>query len=132
MKSIVFDSYAILKFYQDEKGADEIEKLLMSAQNGDLKAYISEINLGEIYYQTIRRVGLSVATKHLEEFSTLPVDVVPPSSDIIMSASEIKAQYAISYADCFAAATAIKYSASIITGDAEFKKIEHIAKVVWI
>jgi ribonuclease VapC len=48
MKSIVFDSYAILKFYQDEKGADEIEKLLMSAQNGDLKAYISEINLGEI------------------------------------------------------------------------------------
>jgi ribonuclease VapC len=132
MKSIVFDSYAILKFYQDEKGADEIEKLLMSAQNGDLKAYISEINLGEIYYQTIRRGGLSAAKKHLEEFSTLPVDVVPPSSDIIMSASEIKAQYAISYADCFAAATAIKYSASIITGDAEFKKIEHIAKVVWI
>ena len=132
MKSIVFDSYAILKFYQDEKGADEIEKLLMSAQNGDLKAYISEINLGEIYYQTIRRVGLSAAKKNLEEFSTLPVAVVPPSSDIILSASEIKAQYAISYADCFAAATALKYSASIVTGDAEFRKIEHFAKVVWI
>jgi ribonuclease VapC len=132
MKSIVFDSYAILKFYQDEKGADEIEKLLMSAQNGDLKAYISEINLGEIYYQTIRRVGLPAAKKNLEQFFTLPVEVVPPSSEIILSASEIKAQYAISYADCFAAATALKYSASIITGDAEFKKIEHFAKVVWI
>lgn len=132
MKSIVLDSYAILKFYQDEEGADEIEKLLMSAQNGDVKAYISEINLGEVYYQSIRRVGLPAAKKQLEQFVTLPVEVVPPSSEIILSASEIKARYAISYADCFTAATALKYSASIITGDAGFKKIEQLVKVVWI
>jgi ribonuclease VapC len=132
MKSIVFDSYAILIFYQDEQGADKTENLLMAAQGGNLKAYISEINLGEIYYQTIRRVGLTAAKKNLEQFITLPVEVVPPSSEIILSAAEIKAQYAISYADCFAAATALKYSAPIITGDAEFKKIEHFIKVVWI
>jgi len=62
----------------------------------------------------------------------MPVEVIAPSSEIILSASEIKAQYAISYADCFAAATALKYSASIITGDTEFKKIEHLVKIVWI
>ncbi|HUU53185.1 MAG TPA: hypothetical protein VMW44_00925 [Candidatus Bathyarchaeia archaeon] len=38
-----------------------------------------------------------------------------------VKASEIKAKFAISYADCFAAATALKFSASIITGDPELK-----------
>jgi predicted nucleic acid-binding protein len=132
MKNIVLDAYAILKFYQDEDGADEVEKLLMTAQEGGLWACISEINLGEIYCQAIRRKGLPAARKHLEQFYALPVEVIAPSSEIILSASEIKAHYAISYADCFAAATALKYSASIIAGDIEFKKIEHLVKVVWI
>lgn len=132
MKNILFDSHAILKFYQDEDGADKVEKLLISSHQGDIKAYISEINLGEVYYMTIRRLGLAFARSHLEQFSELPIQVIPPSSDIILSASEIKAEYAISYADCFAIATALKVGASIITGDPDFKKVENLAEIVWI
>jgi ribonuclease VapC len=43
-----------------------------------------------------------------------------------MKAAEVKAEYVISYADCFAVATAEQLSASIITGDPEFKKVEHL------
>ena len=93
---------------------------------------MSEINLGEVYYITIRRLGVASAKDHLEQFVELSIQIVPPSSDIILSASEIKAEYAISYADCFAAATALKFQASIITGNPEFKKIEHIIKIDWI
>ena len=132
MKNILFDSYAILKFYQDEDGADEVEKLLISSRRGDLMSYISEINLGEVYYKTIRRLGLTSARTHLEQFFELPVQVIPPSSDVILSASEIKAEYAISYADCFAVATALKVAASIITGDPEFKKVGHLIEIIWI
>ncbi len=132
MKNILLDSYAILKFYQDEEGADKVERLLISSHQGNLKAYISEINLGEVHYKTIRRLGLLSARNYLEQFSELPIHVIPPSSDIILSASEIKAEYAISYADCFAVATALKLVASIITGDPEFKKVEHLVKIEWI
>jgi ribonuclease VapC len=132
MKNILFDSHAILKFYQDEDGADKVEKLLISSREGGLKSYISEINLGEVYYKIIRRLGLASARNHLEQFSELPVQVIPPSSDIILSASEIKAEYAISYADCFAVATALSVEASIVTGDPEFKKVEHLVEIVWI
>ena len=132
MKNILFDSYAILKFFQDEDGAGKIEKFLISSRQGDLKAYISEINMGEVYYKTIRRLGLGSARSHLEQFFELPTQVIPPSSDIILSASEIKAEYAISYADCFAVATALKVVASIITGDPEFKKVEHLVEIIWI
>lgn len=132
MKNILFDSYAILKFYQDEDGADKVEKFLISSRQGDLKAFMSEINLGEVYYMTIRRLGLASAKEYQEQFFELSIQVVPPSSDIILSASEIKAEYAISYADCFAVATALGVEASIITGDPEFKKVEHLVKIDWI
>ena len=132
MKNILFDSYAILKFYQDEPGADKVEKLLVSSQQGNLKAYMSEINLGEVYYKTIRSLGLEPAKNYLEQLFELPIQVVSPSSDIILSASEIKAEYAISYADCFAVATALQFATTIITGDPEFKKVQHIIKIEWI
>ena len=132
MKNVVFDSYAILKYYQDEDGAYKVEDLLISSQQGALKAYISEINLGEIYYMTIRRLGLESAKGRLEQFFELPIQVISPSSDIILSASEIKAECAISYADCFAVATALKVSASIITGDPEFKKVENLVDIEWV
>jgi predicted nucleic acid-binding protein len=132
MKNIVFDSYAILKFYQDEDGADKVEKLFISSRQGDLQAYISEINLGEVYYKTIRRLGLEPAKNYLEYFHELPIQVISSSSEIILSASEIKAEHSISYADCFAVATALKFSASIITGDPEFKKVKHLVKIVWV
>ena len=132
MKSILFDSHAILKFSQDEKGADLVEQFLQKSQKGCLKAYMSEINLGEVYYQTIRKIGLESAQQYLERLTQLPFKIVTPTSELIMYAAEIKAQYAISYADCFAAATALKYSAAIITGDPEFRKIESLVKINWV
>jgi predicted nucleic acid-binding protein len=132
MKNILLDSYAIFRFYQDEPGADKVEQFLVSSREGKLQAYISEVNLGEVYYKTIRRIGLASARDHLEQFFELPIQVIPPSSEIILSAAEIKAEYAISYADCFAVATALKVSASIVTGDPEFSKVEHLVEILWI
>ena len=131
-KSIIFDSFAILKYYQDEPGADRVEKLLRSAQRGQLKALMSEINLGEVYYLTIRRIGLEPAKENLERLLNLPIEIISPHSELIMRAAEIKAQFAISYADCFAVATAELFSGSLLTGDPEFKKVEHLVTVDWV
>lgn len=131
-KSILFDSFAILKYYQDEIGAEKVENLLRSSQRDRLTAFMSEINLGEVYYLTIRRIGLEPAKENLERLLHLPIKIISPSSELIMRAAEIKAESAISYADCFAVATAEQLSASIITGDPEFKKVEHLVSVDWI
>ena len=132
MKNILFDSHAILKFSQDEKGADKVEQFLQKSQKGIIRACMSEINLGEVYYQMIRKVGLESAREYLERLKQLPFEIVNLTSDLVMHASEIKAEYAISYADCFAVATALKFSATIITGDPEFKKVEKIVKIEWV
>ena len=132
MNSVVLDSHAILRFAQDETGAERVEELLRASEEGKIQAFVSEINLGEVYYITVRRLGVEAARRFLEQFSTLTVQRVPVFWELIESASELKAQHAISYADCFAAATALKIHGAIVTGDPEFKKIEHIVPIDWI
>ncbi|MCL5405434.1 MAG: type II toxin-antitoxin system VapC family toxin [Deltaproteobacteria bacterium] len=132
MKSVTFDSHAILKFAQDEAGADRVEELLRAAEEARVRACVNEINLGEVYYITMRRLGVESARRFLEQFSTLAVERIAASWQIIESAAELKARHALSYADCFAAATALRHGASLVTGDTEFKKVEHLVPIEWI
>ncbi|MBI5749367.1 MAG: PIN domain-containing protein [Nitrospinae bacterium] len=47
-------------------------------------------------------------------------------------AAEYKAQYSISYADCFVLASAIEYKVIVVTSDSEFKKVEQLVEIFWI
>ena len=132
MKKIVFDAHAILTWVQAEKGHKKVKSFITSCRDKSLHGYMNQINLGEVYYKTIRVVGLTEAKKFLESFYLLPLEILLPTSDIIWSASEIKAKYSISYADCFAAATAISLKAHIVTGDQEFKKLSKLIPIEWI
>jgi ribonuclease VapC len=62
----------------------------------------------------------------------LPILLVQNDFQDVIDAARIKAEYPLSFADCFAVATAIRESAIILTGDPEFKKIEHLAKIEWL
>ncbi len=132
MRDVVLDSHAILKFVQDEAGAEKVEEILKASHRGEIRAFLNEINLGEIYYITVRKMGMEVATELLEHMGNLPIKRVPATWDVIAAASRVKAQYALSYADCFAVASALRWGAAIVTGDPEFKRVEHLVEVDWI
>jgi uncharacterized protein len=132
MKRIFFDAHAILRWTQKERGYQKVKSLLIACREESALGYMNQINLGEVYYKTIRAIGLEEAQKFLENFLRLPLSIILPDSELIWKSSEIKAEYAISYADCFAAATAIRYEAAILTGDREFKKIESLVSIEWL
>jgi len=77
-------------------------------------------------------MGIESAREFLEHFHNLRIEMVPASWEIIASASEVKAKYALSYADCFAVASALRHDASVVTGDPEFKNVEHMVEIDWI
>ena len=56
--------------------------------------------------------------------------IIPCPNDLIYRAAELKARYPISYADAFALAMALEHSAVLVTGDPEFRQVEHLVKVV--
>jgi predicted nucleic acid-binding protein len=132
MKRILFDSHAILKWTQKEPGYQKVKSFIIACRDESTIGYMNQINLGEVYYKSIRAVGIDRARDFLENFLRLPINIILPESELIWKACEIKAEHPISYADCFAAVTAIKFNAAILTGDPEFKKVEKIVSVEWI
>ena len=132
MKNILFDSHAILKWTQKETGYKKIRSLMLGCRKGSTTGYMNLLNLGEVYYKSIRAVGPEKAKEFLENFQLLAIDLVLPDTELIWKASEIKADYPISFADCFAAATALRYCAVIVTGDPEFEKLEKIVNILWL
>jgi hypothetical protein len=58
--------------------------------------------------------------------------VLPIPDTLVFKAAELKAEYAISYAGCFALACAFEQSAILVTGDPEFKKVTPSVNIHWI
>ena len=55
--------------------------------------------------------------------------MIPFSEDLFWHAVELKAQYRMSYADCFAAALAIAAHATLLTSDPEFEVLGNLVKL---
>ena len=72
------------------------------------------------------------AKKFLDAFLLLPITIIHPTDEIIWNVAEMKAEHSISLADCFAAVTAIEKGAVILSGDPDFKKIEHVVRIEWM
>jgi len=132
MKRIVFDAHAILRWTQKEPGYQKVKSLMVACREGSASGYMNRINLGEVHYKTIRVLGPEGAKDFMENFLRLPITIVLPDEPLIWKAAELKAQYPISYADCFAAATALIHNAAVLTGDPEFKKLAKVVSVEWL
>lgn len=130
--SYVLDSYALIAHFEDEAGGEYVRKILRGALDERTKLFLSVINLGEIYYNTLRERGIKKADEAKFIIEQLPISIVSADIAITMEAAKLKAVYPIAYADCFAAALGIQKMAKIITGDPEFKKIEEKVKIEWI
>lgn len=131
-KKYLLDSYAVLAWIQDEKGAQFVEDLLYRARENKENVLLNIINLGEIYYRCARVLDMESARNLLENIKLLPIKITPCPNELVIEAAEIKARYAIAYADAFAVASAIREKACIITGDPEFKEVEHLVEIYWL
>jgi predicted nucleic acid-binding protein len=128
----VLDSYALLAFFQDEPGADLVEKILIDAEYGHAEVYLCVINWGEIYYTIKRRLGDRIAEEKIEEIEHMAINIVSADKILTGKAAKIKANFSMSYADSFAAALSQMKDAELITGDKEFKSVEKEIKIIWI
>jgi ribonuclease VapC len=90
------------------------------------------INLGEIIYMTKRRFGDQKKVELLGRVHQLGFKILPVPESLVYKAAELKAEYPISYADCFALACTLEQSAVLVTGDPEFKKVAHLVRIQWI
>ena len=122
-RSFVLDTSALLAYWNDEKGADEVEKILRMGLSAP-KVYISFMTLMEAKYQLWRRVGKEVAEDFGRLVRNLPVVRIDITDPILNHASEIKATTKLSVADSWIIATAIETGSALVHKDPEFEQIK--------
>jgi len=129
----LLDSFALLAYLHGETGFEKVRDILEEAQKSNGSLLMNEINIGETYYILFRKRGLEKAEYFLDTILVaLPIVMVQNDFQDVIDAARIKGEYPLSFGDCFAVATARRKKAIILTGDPEFKKIEHLAKIEWL
>jgi predicted nucleic acid-binding protein len=126
MRAVVLDAWAVLALLRGERPAlDVMTRYVNQAEAGRAKLGMNIVNLGEVLYRLIQLEGMVEAKKHVSRFRAGPVDILPAREDVVVEAAELKAEYAISYADAFAVATARRQKAMLLTGDPEILALPH-------
>ena len=132
MKKYIIDSFAMIAFFENEPGASRVAQILKSIMNRKIKGYMSVINWGEIYYNTMREEGIETAENIIRQMKKYSIDLIDADQQLTYDAAKLKGNYKIAYADCFAAALAIRLDAFVVTGDPEFEKLENEVRIEWI
>lgn len=135
MRSVVFDTQALLVLYLGESGSEEVENYLEDVSERKSKGYLNIVNLVELSY-ILRRRGGSMAEEKERNLRSFGVRMVPVTynSPLWRKAATIKAENSLSIADAFAASTALVYKGTLVTGsDIEFEgvanlQVEHVGK----
>ena len=55
MKIFVIDACALIAYLFDEEGSDFFQNMLIQARNSEIEMVMHFANLGEVYYDTLKR-----------------------------------------------------------------------------
>lgn len=129
----LLDSFALLAYLNKESDFEKVKDVLAKAQESGSSVLMNEINVGETYYIIFRKRGVEKADYFLDTvLAALPIVAVPNNLEHVIEAARIKAEYPLSFSDCFAVATALRERAIVLTGDPEFRTVEHLVEIEWL
>ena len=110
---MVLDAWAVLALLRGEPAGARVEQAVATGHG-----VASWVNLGEVFYKEVRKVGEMRARGALSQVLA-NIRSEEPDRDLVLAAASIKVAGGLSYADCFALATAARHRAPLLTGDPE-------------
>jgi len=124
---IVLDTKPIIKLFAKEEGWEQVAAIMTSMEAGKIEAGISVVTLTEVYYKYLRERRPDLASTRTEQlrYSTYLEKIVIDDT-IAVKAGEFKGRYNIPVADAYIAASAYSWGGTIISDDADFKRIKEI------
>ena len=126
MSNVYFlDACALIAFLSGENGSDKIKLILQDALQKKVILRMNQINLLEVYYNTIKKYDQNTANKVLEEIGELPIEIIIGlKNDVLKEAGRIKAKYKIPLGDSIAVAECIVENGILVTSDHnDFEKV---------
>ncbi len=114
--NIILDACAVIAFFQNEAGAENVENIIFDSNNNCM---IHAINSCEVYYDFYRSAGETKANKVIEDLENLNIAIrYDMTAHFCQQVGRYKARIKrISLADCFALALANQEKGILVTSD---------------
>jgi len=122
----VLDASALLRFIDDEAGAQRVSEVIQSHTQGRDRVVMSALHWGEVIGVFYKRRGQPGADRISARLQALQIEPIAASPDRAARSAVIKATRKIPYVDSFAVGLAGDSSRHrLITADFDFKPAEH-------
>jgi len=132
VKTYVFDAAALFAFLENTSAAAKVSELIKEANHRRAEILMSAVNYGEAYGSILRVRGLDRARAIMSAVRALPIVLMDATPLRAIQAADLKSTYRMYYGDSFAAGLAIEHKATLVTSDADFKKLGHGFPVMWL
>ncbi len=131
----VLDAWAILAWLKGKQPAGErVRSLFEAADRRHERLLMNIVNLGEVFYLSVKARDLAYGQRVINMLRSR-IMIISATDSLVMAAATLKSRHPISYADAFAAATALLRDAPLVTGDPELRTMagnEKNLKLEWI
>jgi len=111
----VIDACGLIAYLRGEEGSEKIKALLKGRHN---RFFMHSVNIGEVYYDTLRTSGQEKARELFRDLTRLPINIIwTLDISFIEIVGKYKTSFKVSYADSFVLALAERESATVISTD---------------
>jgi len=129
MKNVVLDASAVLAFFNNESGAQKVEKVLM---DDECKCHMHAANAIEVYYKVAWAIDKRAAMELYSDLMGFGV-IIHENMDMFfqLRCGALKAEFLpLSLADTMAIALAERFGCAVLTTDKQFSRADKVVKVV--
>lgn len=124
--SYTLDTSAVLAYFLDEPGVNEVKEILKQAEDRKGEVYVSFMTFMELLYRIWKLNGEHQAKKTYLLLRGLPVQEIGHSERLLVTAARLKVNYPISVADSWIAATALSTDTTLVHKDPEIENLSDI------
>jgi PIN domain nuclease of toxin-antitoxin system len=133
MAAYVLDSSAILRYIDNEPGADRVWEILASCIANRSEIYISAIQWGEVAGKLRERLGPASGTSVIMNLMPSEAEIVAATAQRAIRAATLRVDRKLADAHGFAMDLALESTDRIlVTADYGFKAVEDLAKIEFL
>jgi len=132
LKSVLLDTFPLVKFFKDESGSKDVEIILDKIEKKKIKGFISTITISELFYIFARYKSEDFAKAIIKHIRTSNLKIINLDDKIAEIAGEFKFKYTkgekkgLPISDALIAATAFINNIILICDEEDYFKIKEI------
>jgi predicted nucleic acid-binding protein len=129
----VLDSSAVLRYIDNEAGADRVKSIFKACVRSQARMCIPALQWGEVAGELLKRLGVAGGRRTLESFLPIELNVVSADAERAVHAAALRLDRKIPYADAFGLDLAMDSADHVlVTADFDFKAVADLARIEFL